>query len=304
LPLHKTPIINNIIEGLTNAPTTATPAAKIRDVDTKIMNCQPISEIDNGDIKDGSSQMEPSYLIPVQGQYSNLSTTNQFLQITIYYCTFIVITLGILIILPSAYNTLAIQAIKTYFENKEDMSEDNVKKNTITGLNTLEICVRIFFVLFILGCFIFGFLYEASDVNPESTLTIGIKAIDNLNINVIVFGLYFFIILITCSLVLFNAKEGLLKQNDLFEASSVENEGFTSIINNIINQFMGMTSKEYWIFGYTFAILAFAAIIYLIVDYKAFMSWFDGKLLLLVISGIFGAFIMLYYLIFVLVGKA
>ena len=67
---------------------------------------------------------------------------------------------------------------------------------------------------------------------------------------------------------------------------------------------MGMTDKENWIFGYTFGLFALGAIIYLIIDYNTFMSWFESSKLLLVISVIFGGFITLYYLLFLLLGKA
>jgi hypothetical protein len=237
-----------------------------------------------------------------------MKTTNQFLQITIYYCTFIVITLGILVILPNTYNALAIYAIKSYFKNtsgegEESRSKENIDKLTIIGLNTLEFCVRVFFILFIVGCFIFGFLYNGVDVSTESTISIGVDVIDNLKINTIVFGLYFFIVLITCSLVIFNAKDGLLKQNDIAKESSIS-EDFVKVINNITTQFMNMYSKENWICGYTSALLGLGVIIFLIVDYNTFIGYFDKAILLLTISVIFGIFIILYYLIFLLLGNA
>lgn len=305
LPLQKASITSNIteegfniIEGVESMDSSG---------NTKVMHCQPISEIDNGDVNSGNDQLEPSYLVPVQGQFSNLKSTNQFLQITIYYCTFIVITLGILVILPNTYNGLAIVAIKSYFEiAKEGLpkpSKELVASETIQGLNTLEFCVRVFFILFILGCFIFGFLYKGLDTSTDASISIGVSAIDNLKINTIIFGLYFFIILITCSLVIYNSKDGLLKQNDIVKTTNMS-EDFTNVINNITNQLMNMGNKENWIFGYTFALLALGVVIYLIIDYNTFIGYFDKTILILTISIFFGLFITLYYLIFLFVGKA
>jgi hypothetical protein len=303
IPLTTSPKLNHV-EGFTPTAPAATSSAGATSKSaavpvTRTIHCQPISEIDNAD-DSSSNQLEPSYLVPVQGQFSNLKSTNQFLQITIYYCTFIVITLGILIILPNTYNGLGIVAIKSYFQNKTDglgnpLSDERVNENTIIGLNTLDFCARAFFILFTIGCFIFGFLYQGPDSKADTR-------IENLKTNVIMFGLYFFIILITCSVVIFNAKEGLLTQNNIIKRSNIADD-FSNVINNIMNQLMNMTSKEEWISGYSAALLIFGIVIYLIFDYKTFFGYFDKTMVVLTISIIFGIYITLYYLIFVLLGK-
>ena len=279
-----------------------TPAPPSTDTSNKTMYCQPISEIDNADSADQHNQMEPSYLVPVKGQYSNMSTTNQFLQITIYYCTFIVITLSILLILPNIYNILVIKSIKTYFTNKGSTIPGSPIDNTIIGINTLEFCVRLFFILFIIGSFIFGFLYNKPGTSTNSTIKLGINVIDNLKINTIVFGLYFFIILITCSLVITNAKEGLFQQNQLPIATSASDD-FYKVIENIQNQFIGMANEENWIFQYAFGLLIFGIVILLIQYYSWFIGLFNYSFLLLTLSGLFGSFIIIYYLIFLSIGK-
>ena len=297
IPVRKMPIINNMIEGFDT-----TPAPPSTDTSNKTMYCQPISEIDNADSADQHNQMEPSYLVPVKGQYSNMSTTNQFLQITIYYCTFIVITLSILLILPNIYNILVIKSIKTYFTNKGSTIPGSPIDNTIIGINTLEFCVRLFFILFIIGSFIFGFLYNKPGTSTNSTIKLGINVIDNLKINTIVFGLYFFIILITCSLVITNAKEGLFQQNQLPIATSASDD-FYKVIENIQNQFIGMANEENWIFQYAFGLLIFGIVILLIQYYSWFIGLFNYSFLLLTLSGLFGSFIIIYYLIFLSIGK-
>jgi hypothetical protein len=307
LPLHATPIINTIEgvvrEGLESGETTTPTKAPITG-NERIIHCQPISEIDNGD-DNINGQLEPSYLVPVEGQFSNLRSTNQFLSMTIYYFSFIVITIGILVILPNTYNGLAIAAIKSYFKNttnrRYERNADDINNETIIGLNTLEFCVRLFFVLFIIGCFVVGFTY--TNETGDSTLVTGVSTIDNLKINTIVLGMYFFIVLITCSLVVYNAKDGLLKQNDI-EQSSNMTEDFNNVINNIANQLNPETSDKNWIFWSTLFLICIGIIIFLAVDYKTFFGYFDKSFGTLSFSIIFGIFITLYYLIFLLVGKS
>jgi hypothetical protein len=306
LPLRATPIISNILEGLvdgtsSDATTTTTPPTS-----QKHMYCQPISEIDNADYG-VNNQLEPSFLVPTKGEFSNMNTTNQFLQITIYYCTFIVITLGILVILPNTYNNFAILAIKSYYEQEKKIKTNtDVKKSTLIGLNTLEICVRIFFILFIIGCFIIGFGYN-KDASADTTIVIGVNAIDNLKINSVVFGLYFFIFLITCSLVISNAKDGLLKQNGIYTANDSDNNDlyeFKDVINNIINIITNNEDYSKYLFGYTLLLLGIGMLIYGLVDPSTFRGYFDKAFVTLTLSIIFGIFITLYYLLFLLFGKA